>query len=134
MIGKSRKRGVKRPKTIKELQIEAFAHIPKKVIIEAREYCDVNEFNDWYTRMKRQNHITDEEVCKHCGIERNRLYRMKSGRQKIDPVTAVGLYILFDYRQEYTPEEFLKQMGVYNYWDLDDNGKPSYMYRESYWD
>lgn len=134
MIGKSRKRGVKRSKTIKELQTEMFAHIPKKVIIEARGYCDVNEFNDWYTRMKRQNHITDEEVCKHCGIERNRLYRMKSGRQKIDPLTAVGLYVLFDYRQEYTPEEFLKQMGVYSYWDLDDNGKPSYMYRESYWD
>lgn len=134
MIGKSKKRGVNRPRSMKEYRKELFSHIPKKVIIEARDHCDAKEFNDWYDMMKQQNHITDEEVCKHCGIERTKLYRMRSGKQKIDPLTAVGLYILFDYRQEYTPEEFLKHMGVYNYWDLDDKGKPSYMYRESYWD
>ena len=134
MIGKNRKRGTRKPQTLKEYQRSIFSHIPKKVIIEAGESCNVKEFNDWYNMMKQQNHITDEEVCKHCGIDRTRLYRMRSGKQKIDPLTAAGLYTLFDYRQEYTVEEFLHKMGVYNYWDLSDDGKPTYEHRESYWD
>ena len=111
-----------------------YSHYPKKVIIDGKPECNREEFVRWYDLMKQQNHITDADVARMSGYSRAKLWRILSGKQKIDPMMAAGFYIIFDYRQEYTVEEFLKQLGVYNYWDLDDDGKPSYKYKESYWD
>ena len=82
-------------------------------IHEVKSECDLEKFRAWYKATKKKKHITDEEVSKITGVDRRRLWRIKSGIQKLHASEAAGIYSLLKDEDDESVSDFLGYLGFY---------------------